>query len=212
MRCLLFLSLFSTLACSSSPPQEPKAAEPVAISPPSPTAPQSNPAATSTPAPKVAETNPAQGTQTDDGPKPLHPANTLPGHKTPRPGPQLGSPCDRTDTTHCGKSGRVAVQRNESHSMAMRSNMPCTLSHVSSNQAGFSFRACVAEGQVYASGECVMCRMMGAGWSAIGDIDEMTIAQSRDLQKRLGLPAKPVLRSEAAWKAAIANAASRMKR
>lgn len=130
---------------------------------------------------------------------------------TTQPGPHLGSPCDRADTTHCGKLGRVAVQRNESYSMAVRSNLPCTLSPVSAEQNGFVFKACVAEGQVHASGECIMCRLMGAGWSVIGDIDQMTLAQSDDLQKRLGLPTKPALHSEAAWRAAIAAAASKAK-
>ncbi len=95
--------------------------------------------------------------------------------------------------------------------MAVRSNMPCTLSRVSTETTGYVFKACVAEGQVYASGECFMCRLMGAGWSVIGDIDQMTIAQSTDLQKRLGLPTKPALQSESAWRAAIASAASKAK-
>ena len=200
------------LACGSTPPQQHQAAEPIAIAPPADTqSPGPEPAATSTPAPTATETTAPPVTESNAAEKELHPANAQSGLKTALPGPHLGAPCDRADTAHCGRSGRIAVQRNDNQSMAMRPDMPCTLSAVSTEKTGYVLRACVAEGQVYASGECIMCRMMGAGWSVIGEIDAMTIAQRSDLQKRLGLPASPTLQFEAAWAAAIAKAAKRVK-
>ena len=212
MRRLLPLSLFSLFACGSSPPQQAQAAEPVVISPPvSKQSPQPQPKDPSAPA-AAPETTPPDPNQPQGGLKQPHPAGAS-GEARPaaaRAGRPLGSPCDPADTNHCGKSGRVAVQRDESHSMALHSNMPCTLNKVTA-QTGYVFAACVAEGQIHASGRCVMCRMIDAGWSVVGQINEMTSAQTLDLQQRLGLPAKPALQSEAAWKAALSIAASKVK-
>jgi hypothetical protein len=64
---------------------------------------------------------------------------------------------------------------------------------------------CFASGRIYVRDKCDECRVPGSGWSAVGQLDEMTPAQALALQKKLSMPDATPLLDEAAWRAALAK-------
>jgi hypothetical protein len=124
---------------------------------------------------------------------------------------ELGAPCRPGGGVNgiepCGSKQRISM-RFVSHSMGAvaAKALPCTLAKRDASP-GMSVTACVADGTLYASADCMMCRVPGSGWNAIAKLDELTPGQATALQARLGISSDAPLRGEKAWTRALAGGA-----
>lgn len=117
--------------------------------------------------------------------------------KTPLPAPlsSLGEPCTtESDDAHCGTDGRIAL---------LVVHQPLRLP--AGAKAGGTHTqptlVAIEEGRVWVHWECVVCRVPNIDY-AVADLSRVSDASLGCLQARAGLPASPVLRTEADWRAA----------
>ncbi|MCA9617601.1 MAG: hypothetical protein KC731_01180 [Myxococcales bacterium] len=119
-------------------------------------------------------------------------------------GTDLGRPCSIGED-RCGEAGRIAWWEDPRNGV-LGKQLPCTPRRVAEMAKGHDLSACVHQGVIYAAGQCIICRLMNAGWTVIAAPEELTQPQRLDLSARLGFGSEAP-RDLAGWREAIDAAA-----
>jgi hypothetical protein len=117
--------------------------------------------------------------------------------KTPLPAPlsSLGEPCTtETDDVHCGTDGRIAL-------LVVHQPLRLPAGAKAGGTDTQPTLVAIEEGRVWVHWECVVCRVPSIDY-AVADLSRVTERSLARLQTWAGLPASPVLRTEADWRTA----------